>query len=71
MGLRGMPSCFIQLKKELGKEKAKIPRKHIKFPFHDGSIKWWIYMGLRRASLGFIQLTKELRKENQKYIKNT
>ena len=39
MGLRGMPLGFIQLKKELGKEKAKIPRKHIKFPFHDGSIE--------------------------------
>ena len=47
MGLRGMPSGFIQLKKELGKEKAKILRKHIKFPFHDGSIERWIYVGLR------------------------
>ena len=66
MGLRGMPLGFIQLKKELGKEKAKIPRKHIKFPFHDGPIEWWVYVGLRGASLGFIQLTKELRKEKAK-----
>ena len=71
MGLRGDGPGFLRLKKELRKEKAKIPWKHIKDPFCDGPRQWRIYMGLSGDAMpvGFTQLKKELTRKNKNTLK--